>query len=197
MSRARLLRAADYPRMPWKNGAGSTLEIARDAGDGLEGFGWRLSIADVGESGGFSAFTGYQRIITVLEGAGMRLAVDGRLSRDLKPLDPFAFDGGSAVHCELLGGAIRDFNLIYAPARFHARLQWLRVAGELRLFSSAGSLLLFAADAGLTLSQAGAESAVLGRYDCLHLETQGDLAELVLRAPAGNCCLIELTPQRS
>mgnify|MGYP002041017640 CR=1 FL=1 len=28
------LRAADYPRMPWKNGGGSTEEIARDTGDG-------------------------------------------------------------------------------------------------------------------------------------------------------------------
>ena len=53
MSQPVVLRAADYPRMPWKNGGGSTEEITRDAGEGLEGFGWRLSIADIGESGGF------------------------------------------------------------------------------------------------------------------------------------------------
>lgn len=193
MSQARLLRAADYPRAPWKNGAGSTEEIARDAGAGLDGFGWRLSIADVGESGGFSVFAGYQRIITVLQGAGMRLQVDGQLSRDLIPLDPFAFDGASAVHCELLGGAIRDFNLIYAPQRYRARLQWLTVAGEVRLFSSASTLLLFAAEGGLRVSHAGAEAGVLGRHDCLQLDTPGGLGELVLRAPAGICCLIELT----
>ena len=68
MSQLQVLRAKDYPRMPWKNGGGSTEEITRDAGEGLEGFGWRLSIADIAESGGFSSFAGYQRIITVLEG---------------------------------------------------------------------------------------------------------------------------------
>ncbi len=55
MIQSTLLRAADYPRMPWKNGGGSTEEITRDAGTGLDGFGWRLSIADIGESGGFPA----------------------------------------------------------------------------------------------------------------------------------------------
>lgn len=53
MSQLKVLRAADYPRMPWKNGGGSTEEITRDTGIGLDGFGWRLSIADIGESGGF------------------------------------------------------------------------------------------------------------------------------------------------
>lgn len=193
MKRARLLRAADYPRTPWKNGAGSTEEIARDAGAGLDGFGWRLSIADVEESGSFSAFAGYQRIITVVQGAGMRLRVDGQLSRELIPLDPFAFDGASVVHCELLGGAIRDFNLIYAPQRYRARLQWVQVTGEVRLFSSASTVLLFAAEAGLKVSHGGAEADVLGRHDCLQLDTPGCLGELVLRAAAGICCLIELS----
>ncbi|SDG61748.1 hypothetical protein SAMN05216603_102499 [Pseudomonas benzenivorans] len=196
MTWVQLHRAADYPRMPWKNGAGSTQEIARDQGEGLDGFGWRLSIADIGESGGFSAFNGYQRIISVLEGDGMQLRVDDALSRPLLAFDPFAFAGASRVDCRLLGGPIRDFNLIYAPQRFRARLQWLRVKGELRLFSSASSLLLFAADAGLRASYAGTTAVVLGRHDCLQLETAGELAELLLQAPAAVCCLIELTPRR-
>ena len=194
MTQSRLLRAADYPRMPWKNGAGSTLEIARDAGDGLDGFGWRLSIADVGESGGFSAFTGYQRVITVLEGAGMHLTVDGQQSRDLTALDAFAFDGGSAVQCELIDGPIRDFNLIYSPQRYAARLQWLRVDGERTLFSSASTVLLFAAEAGVSLSLDGQASDVLGQHDCLHLEISGALAEVKLNGKGAACCLIELTP---
>ncbi len=67
MTALSVLRAVDYPRMPWKNGGGSTEEITRDAGVGLDGFGWRLSIADIEASGGFSVFAGYQRIITVLK----------------------------------------------------------------------------------------------------------------------------------
>lgn len=86
MSQPVVLRAVDYPRMPWKNGGGSTEEITRDAGEGLVGFGWRLSIADIGESGGFSRFEGYQRIISVLQGAGMNLQVDGRARGHCYPL---------------------------------------------------------------------------------------------------------------
>lgn len=53
MSQLRVLRACDYPRMPWKNGGGFTAEITRDAGEGLDGFGWRLSIADIESRVGF------------------------------------------------------------------------------------------------------------------------------------------------
>ena len=76
MTTVKVWRAADYVRMPWKNGGGSTEEITRDAGHGLDGFGWRLSIADIAESGGFSTFAGYQRVITVIQGAGMVLTVE-------------------------------------------------------------------------------------------------------------------------
>ncbi|SDK99237.1 hypothetical protein SAMN05216189_106210 [Pseudomonas delhiensis] len=193
----RLLRAADYPVMPWKNGAGSTREILRDAGDGLEGFGWRLSIADVGAPGPFSAFAGYQRVITVLEGQGMRLTVDGVPSRELRALDAFAFDGASAVDCELLGGAIRDFNLIYSPARYRARLQWLRVQGELALFGSAATVLLFnAGEAAVALRRDGQALGSLARQDCLQVENDGCLAEYRLAsAGAADVCLIELEPR--
>jgi hypothetical protein len=191
-----LLRAADYPRMPWKNGAGSTLEIARDRGEGLEGFGWRLSIADIGESGDFSAFAGYQRIIGVLEGEGMQLRVDGARSRPLLPFDPFAFSGDSRVECRLLGGAIRDFNLIYAPQRYAARLQWLTLARPQRVFSSAPVVLLFSAAQALAVRLDDGSAARLGRYDCLRIEQAADLAELQLQGgAAGLCCLIELTPR--
>ena len=196
MSRMRLLRAADYPRMPWKNGAGSTLEIARDQGEGLDGFGWRLSIADIGASGGFSAFTGYQRIISVLEGDGMQLQVSGVLSRLLLPFDPFAFGGDNRVECQLLGGAIRDFNLIYSPQCYAARLQWLTLERPQRLFSSATVVLVFSAAQALAVRLDDGSAARLGRYDCLRLEQAADLAELQLQGgAAGLCCLIELTPR--
>ncbi|HDS1793297.1 HutD family protein [Pseudomonas putida] len=187
MSQLQLLRAQDYPRMPWKNGGGFTEEITRDCGEGLDGFGWRLSIADIEESGGFSTFAGYQRIITVLQGDGMRLLVDGQPSRPLLPFDAFAFSGESQVSCKLLGGAIRDFNLIYAPQRYRARLQWFD--GTSRLYSSASTVLLFAASSHVEVSMAGREVQRLGLYDCLRLEGNDELLGLEVQ---GRCCLIEL-----
>ncbi|VFT07862.1 putative histidine utilization protein HutD [Pseudomonas aeruginosa] len=154
MSEFRILRAVDYPRMPWKNGAGSTEEIARDGGDGLDGFGWRLSIADVGESGGFSRFAGYQRIISVLEGGGMRLRVDGAESGAARA-QPFAFSGDSEVHCTLLDGAIRDFNLIYAPGAIARACNGCGGRGALDWHGTASTLLLFAQQGGVAISLQG------------------------------------------
>jgi environmental stress-induced protein Ves len=186
MNELKVLRAVDYPRMPWKNGGGSTEEITRDGGAGLEGFGWRLSIADIGESGGFSTFAGYERVITVLQGDGMTLRVDGQDTRPLLPLDPFAFSGESQVSCTLLGGPIRDFNLIYAPQRYRARLQWLD--GEQRFFSSAGTVLVFSVTDELEV-QVGNSASQLGRHDCLQLDGNAGLLEVSSNGP---CCVIEL-----
>ncbi|WP_416771401.1 HutD family protein [Pseudomonas sp. RHF3.3-3] len=191
MSSLKVLRAADYPRMPWKNGGGSTEEITRDEGEGLEGFGWRLSIADIGESGGFSSFAGYERIITVLQGAGMTLQVDGQRTRALLPLDPFAFSGASQVSCSLLEGPIRDFNLIYAPERYSARLQWLDAVQPKRFFTSAAVLLIFSVSDQLHVGLADTGYEVLGRHDCLRLDGSVGLQEV---AVTGRCGVIELMP---
>jgi environmental stress-induced protein Ves len=186
MGQLKVLRATDYPRMPWKNGGGSTEEITRDTGVGLDGFGWRLSIADIGESGGFSTFAGYERVITVLQGEGMTLRVDGQDTRALLPLDPFAFSGESHVSCALLGGPIRDFNLIYAPDRYSARLQWLE--GKQRFFSEAGTLLVFSVSEALEV-KVGNSASQLGRHDCLQLNGNVGLLDVAIN---GSCCVIEL-----
>ncbi|MBF6028230.1 HutD family protein [Pseudomonas sp. P115] len=183
MSAVKVWRAADYVRMPWKNGGGSTEEITRDAGTGLEGFGWRLSIADIAESGGFSTFPGYQRVITVIQGAGMVLTVDGEEQRGLLPLQAFAFKGDRQVTCRLITGPIRDFNLIYSPQRYHARLQW--IDGEQRFFTTAQTVLVFSvADEVKVLDQK------LGHHDCLQVDGNAGLLEV---AVSGRCCVIELS----
>lgn len=189
MSRVQVLQARGYPRMAWKNGGGFTEEIARDQGQGLDGFGWRLSIADIQASGAFSSFAGYQRIITVLQGDGMRLLVDGQPSRPLLPFDGFAFDGASEVDCQLIGGPIRDFNLIYAPQRYRARLQWLE--GFNRVHTSASTVLLFAGSQAVDV-KAGQQALQLGLHDCLQLEGNDTLLALDVQ---GRCCLIELDPR--
>jgi len=191
MSTLKVLRASGYPRMPWKNGGGSTEEITRDAGLGLDGFGWRVSIADIAESGGFSSFAGYQRVITVLQGDGMTLTIDGKQSRELLPLDALAFSGDARVDCDLLGGSIRDFNLIYSPQRYTARLQWLDGIVPATVFSSAPTLLIFSACDDLQVRVAGYPAESLGIYDSLQIDDQQGLLKLNL---AGRCCLIELTP---
>lgn len=183
MSSVKVWRAAVFPRHAYVIGGGSTEEITRDAGTGLDGFGWRLSIADIAESGGFSTFAGYQRVITVIQGAGMVLTVDGEEQSGLLPLQAFAFKGDSQVSCRLITGPIRDFNLIYSPQRYHARLQW--IDGEQRFFSTAQTVLVFSvADEVKVLDQK------LGHHDCLQVDGNTDLLEV---AVSGRCCVIELS----
>lgn len=107
-----LLTPADCRRVPWRNGLGTTTEIAVEALDDAR-FLWRVSIADVAAAGPFSNFSGYDRLIAVIDGVGMTLAVDGADPVTRRRMDPaFAFSGDSTVECALLDGPIRDFNLM-------------------------------------------------------------------------------------
>ena len=107
--------SAQLPTMPWKNGGGVTREIAcLPAGSSVQDFHWRLSIAEIAASGPFSAFAGIDRVITLLEGDGVRLhsasaGIDHLLN---VPLVPFAFSGDVALDCDLLGSACQDFNVM-------------------------------------------------------------------------------------
>ena len=191
-----LYRAAGYPRMPWRNGGGTTQEVACNPGGSAAAFDWRLSIADVAQDGGFSAFTGCQRIITVLEGQGIQLTVDGLEQAPLAPRQAYAFAGDAQVQCRLLDGPIRDFNLIYAPARYHARLQWVAGAQPWTFHSAARSVLVLTAGGALSVRVDGARHELPSRYDCLHIEAPDGLAEYRLEAGTPlDACVIELLPR--
>jgi acyl-CoA thioester hydrolase len=109
---ARVVREPDRVTMPWKNGGGVTHELVR-LGDGAAGFAVRLSIAEVAADGPFSRFPRVDRVITLLDGAGMRLTrSDGLVVTLDTPHRPFAFLGEDAWDCALVAGASRDFNVM-------------------------------------------------------------------------------------
>ncbi|MDI3386301.1 HutD family protein [Streptomyces sp. B-S-A8] len=123
----RILRADERTPAPWKNGGGVTSEVAaHPEGAGTGGFVWRVSVADVAHSGPFSAFAGVDRIITVVEGPGMALTVDGVSEVMDVPYEPFAFSGDAATECELLGGPIVDFNVMVRRAEMTASVRIVR-----------------------------------------------------------------------
>ena len=108
-----LLAPADYRRMPWKNGGGHTLEIASDPpGAGVSAFAWRVSVADIERDGPFSAFPGVDRTLVLLAGHGMWLSGAGAPLELHTAYEPVDFAGEAAMHCALIDGPTRDFNLM-------------------------------------------------------------------------------------
>jgi uncharacterized protein len=106
------LRRANYTSMPWRNRAGTTLEIARDPPSPAE-FRWRLSLATISSSGPFSSYPGYHRSVTLIEGAGFRLDVDGHAPIALTTSGAgVLFAGGANTFCELVGEPSTDLSLM-------------------------------------------------------------------------------------
>lgn len=119
---------------PWKNGAGLTREIAiGPRGAGNADFDWRISLAEVAGDAPFSAFPGIDRCITLLRGAGMRLAsIDGSVDHRLdQELAPFHFSGDLALNASLLHGGCSDFNVMTRRGVWRAEVSAVRAACEL------------------------------------------------------------------
>jgi len=120
-----IVRLADRPSQPWKNGLGRTRELAvhpsaADSGD----FIWRVSIAEVDSAAPFSLFAGIDRQIALLDGDGFTMTLDdGRVHALTTPYAPFAFPGEARVEVALAGGPTRDFNLMVRRARARGDVQ--------------------------------------------------------------------------
>jgi hypothetical protein len=126
----RLLRPRDYQRMRWENGGGWTSELARGGDEGA--FDWRISIAEIESDGAFSTFSGCDRQIALLDGAGMEIefteAATIRLDRRLHFV---AFAGEWHAHGRLLGGPVRDFNVIVRRNTFRAEVLYRPLVGPM------------------------------------------------------------------
>jgi environmental stress-induced protein Ves len=144
-SRIESFDIASLPATPWKNGGGTTREVTRvPAGADLDTFDWRVSIAELSTDGSFSSFPGIDRVIALLDGAGIHMrsrdgAVDHRLTT---PFVPFAFSGDQPIDATLIVGQSRDFNVM--TRRLHVRAS-VRVLRDREQVPKAESGLLFAA----------------------------------------------------
>ncbi|HQY43733.1 MAG TPA: HutD family protein [Paracoccaceae bacterium] len=145
-----LVRIADRPPVPWKNGAGTTRELwARrdDAGTALI----RISIAEISGAQDFSAFPGIDRVIAQLDGPRMVLTIDG-VPHPLTPLAPLPFAGEARVTCTLdRSDTAHDLNLMCQRGAFRPAMA--------RLTLPTGGSVAGAAPGGVT--------ALLALSDCV------------------------------
>lgn len=169
----KIIRVSDCHTTAWKNGGGSTTEIAvAPPGASLHGFDWRVSMACVASDGPFSEFSGIDRTLAVVKGSGLSLTIG-----DVAPVlldrnsEPQRFPGDTPTSARLMAGEITDLNVMTRRGRFEHRLLRLREPTsynfdgyELALtIACFGNVELTSAREIVTL--ADGDTAILGRAD--------------------------------
>ncbi len=107
-----ILRYDNLVDVPWKNGGGTTRNIA--TGQHGAQMAWRISRADVGQDGPFSNFAGLERILTVVSDGSMVLDYEGG-ALQARPWQPVRFDGELPIFARLTDGPLTDLNLMFDP----------------------------------------------------------------------------------
>ncbi len=177
----RIIRAADCKVMPWKNGGGTTTEIAvAPEGASLSDFDWRISMAHVGQDGPFSSFPGIDRTLSVLTGNGIRLAFgDGETVALDRAGKPFFFAADRAVDGLLVDGPIDDLNVMSRRDGWTHSVE--RLSGGSHEVKAERGLLVLVARRGewqvTGVALAAGDSAILPAPTvvALHAESAGEL----------------------
>ncbi|HYE51870.1 MAG TPA: HutD family protein [Azospirillaceae bacterium] len=134
----RPIRWEEHTVVPWRNGGGTTREIALRTGPGGAVL-WRVSRAAIAADGPFSRFPGLDRILVPVAGEGLVLTVEGR-ERPTPPLAPVAFPGEAEVAARLTAGAVEAFNVMAARGAWTASVEAVR-GGRLELAGPGADLL--------------------------------------------------------
>lgn len=185
---ARVIRNQDLTRVPWKNGGGTTAEVAAfPKGSTFETFGWRISMADVTSDGPFSSFPGIDRTLIVIEGDGIELNVEGVSFRLDRASPKLSFSGEDITVGRLLSGPIRDLNVMTRRGQFRHRARFVQ-SGVALLSEETKTAFIVALDSpfDVTLDSTIHSLQVL---DTLLLEGMQDLIQL---SGQGRAILIEI-----
>ena len=181
--------------MRWKNGLGETAEIATSPdGAALEHFDWRVSAARVEAAGPFSVFAGVDRTLTVIDGAGFRLAVDGYPVAELTPRSaPYAFPGDLAATATPLEGTVTDLNVMTRRDRLWHRVRRVATGQRTPLLNPGMIALVVCIEGPVRVALAGT-AVELDVLDTLLVDQPATL--LAAAAPAaGQLLLIEIGPR--
>jgi uncharacterized protein len=168
-----LIPFAGLEPAPWKNGGGSTTEIAiAPPGAGFDKFDWRISLATISASGPFSVFAGVDRTLALVDGPGVTLDIgdEGRfvLSED----DPIVeFAGESQVMATLNGAPTTDFNVMTRRARCHHRLGKRVLEGASEFAPRGDVTILFLAEGDALSVSSDSERIGMVRYDAVVFDT--------------------------
>ena len=188
----RVIPCVDYTRERWRNDLGWTREILRLPAGGAD-WALRLSIAEIEQDAGFSAFPGVERELVLLHGNGVRLRFEeGGTAEVLPPHGRARFAGEQPVHGELVDGPTHDFNLMWRRDVLRAELLHRPLVGAMLIFSEPGvawaihllaGQAAFGADTGLPALAAG-DTAWLAAGERRRYRLEGGGELLAIRVSA-------------
>jgi uncharacterized protein len=170
-----LIPFAGLSAVPWKNGGGSTTEIAIAPPEaGFDAFDWRISLATITEDGEFSVFPDVDRTLALVEGHGATLDIDGEAQVLLCQDEPVAaFDGESHVIAKLNRGPTTDFNVMTRRERCHHQFGVRRLVGGSRFAPRGDVSVLFLAEGDSLAVCSDAERIGMVRYDAVVFDGEG------------------------
>jgi environmental stress-induced protein Ves len=179
----RILRANDRIAVPWKNGGGTTSEVAAyPEGAGFDDFGWRISIARIDRGGPFSVFPGIDRKLAMLEGR-VTLTIEGQNVIALSPESPPAiFPGDVPTSAELIQSPASDLNVMTRRGAFRAFMERQRLLAR-DLTSSSGAAARFCFFVSEISAHCTGSDHVLNRGDAVQFAS-GEAGSLTLAAEA-------------
>lgn len=179
--------------MPWKNGMGSTTEIAISPADAtLDDFDWRISMAHVASDRPFSSFATIDRTLLVLEGNGIDLSVDAsapvRIDRDTI----HSFPGDQPTAARLVAGPITDLNVMTRRDVLSHHVQRVRIVERQDYVVDTQTIIIV--ENGQVEVASSLSTIVLGVHDAviadpsirmLTLTTSGDTGVIAIQMRPG------------
>ncbi|MBS0531750.1 MAG: HutD family protein [Proteobacteria bacterium] len=190
----RIIRASDCKMTPWKNGGGSTTEIAVAPADAsLDDFDWRISMAVVASDGPFSNFPGIDRTLAVVKGNGLILTIGNRAPVTLADgTAPISFAGDTPTSARLTAGEITDLNIMTRHGCFRHHL--VRVSTSMSCDFGDNQIAVVLSLNGTTEIIAGENTATLEHGDAALID-RATTTDFRIVPATSNCHLIWLTAQ--
>ena len=168
-----LIPYAGLDPVSWKNGGGSTIELAINPVDAtLRDFDWRLSLATIAQDGPFSVFPGVDRTLALVSGPGVTLDIDGARRFALCEDDPvIEFPGELSIVASVGAEPTTDFNVMTRRARCHHKFGRRRLSGR-SVFAPRGDMaILFLAEGESLSVSSDSERIGMVRFDTIVFDT--------------------------
>ena len=127
---------------------------------------WRISMATVAGAGPFSSFPGFDRTLSILDGAGVELTLGADHDRFTLTREsaPFHFPADVATYADLLDGTVTDLNVMTRRGRWHHAVSRLQASGARCIATRSMHAAIFCTSGIVTCTVA--EAMTLNSRDC-------------------------------